>query len=208
MTEHVPFPQPFVVRLDRATVIAKRAGARRANRVSLGISIVGGVILLALGVLSLAWALTSDGSLVLGLIGVAGLAFLGGAVAQARVLRRARPWYEATDLPDEIIRMTPDGMQLGSESAAEPVWLPWPAVAGFRYGQSFGQPILTLLLTPGVTPATPGVRGLDQPEVASAFGPGRRRRGIFYGLAALDQSVEAIDAAMRSFTNGRAGVLR
>lgn len=208
MTQPAPSPEPFVVHLDRATVLAKRRGARSANRVSLGVSVIGGLILVAIAALALRWAVTSDGTLAVGLVGLPGLAFLGGAVAQARVLKRAAPWYEATDLPDEVIRMTTDGLLLASEGATEPIWLPWPTVAGFRYSRSLGQPILTLLLTPGVTPSTPGVRGLDQPAVARAFGSGNRSRGIFYGLPALDQNAGAIDAAMRTFTAGRAGVVR
>src|SRR5690606_26879502 len=154
-------------------------------------SLVGGLLLLGIGIAGLLGRSTG-----LGLVGVAGIAMLAATIAQGRVLKRAELWYAAAHLPDEALRMTSDGLLLGAEGATEPVFLPWSAVAGFRAGQAAGQPTLTLLLTPGVTPSTPGVRGLDQPAVVRAFAPAQRGRGIFYSVAALDRGVEEIDAAL------------
>lgn len=205
MNEPAPSVDPFIVRIDRDVVRAKRAVSRRASVVGVVAMLIGGLVIVGLAVTLFAGTGSADALM----IGVPGLIFLGGAVAQARVIKRGTPWYEGTELSDEAIRMTPDGMQLRLEDTeAEPVWLPWHTVAGFQLRRPFGQPILSLRLAPGVTAATAGVRGLDQPAVVRAFGPSNRRRGLSYGAAVLDQPVDAIDLAMRSFTDGRSGVGR
>jgi hypothetical protein len=61
-------------------------------------------------------------------------------------------------------------------------------VLGFRRKRKLGQPLLQVAVQPGV----PGLSG---------------RAGV-YSVAALDQPVEAIDQALRYFSNGVATIQR
>lgn len=100
-------------------------------------------------------------------------------------------------------------MELGVERAPAPVVLPWSAVVGFRRKRTFGRQTLQVVVQPGVTAASPGVSGLDQPAVRALLRPSRRvKTAGLYSVASLDQPVEAIDQALRYFSNGVAAVAR
>ncbi|TWD82367.1 hypothetical protein FB561_3497 [Kribbella amoyensis] len=195
----------FVVGLDRSEVLRRRASVRRTR-------LVGGVVVIAfsaVGVgLSVELMVLLGDSWPVGLLMMA--AFVLPVVAAVRGLwtnATMKRWYAAADVPPFALRMTAASLELGVEGAQRPLVVPWEAVRGFRRRLRFGQPILEVELRPGIQPITPGVTGLEQPAVQKMVRPSRLTKGAgLYGIASLDQPVEAIDQALRYFSRGGVGV--
>ncbi|MEU4195181.1 hypothetical protein AB0E69_25000 [Kribbella sp. NPDC026611] len=199
--------ESFVVGLNREEVLRRRATVRRTRLIGGGITLT--MTAIGLG-LSIVLTIMLGDYWMIGLLMIASMVILGSSGIQAlRQGTKLKRWYDATDLPPYALRMTPAALELGVEGAPAPVVLPWPAVVGLRYQRKFGQPILEVVLQPGVTPASPGVTGLDQPAARATLQPSKWiKTAGFYGVASLDQSVEAIDQALRHFSNGVAAVAR
>lgn len=199
--------ESFVVGLKRDEVLRRRGAVRRVRMIGGAI-----VVFLTLIGLTLAVALTNllgDAWYIGVLMIVALLLPLTSVIRSFKQGAALKRWYAATDLPPYAMRMTPAALELGIEGAPAPVVLPWPAVIGFRHERRLGQPVLLALLQPGVTPTSPGVSGLDQPAAQATLQPGKwvKTAGM-YGVPSLDQPVEAIDQALRHFSNGTAAVAR
>jgi hypothetical protein len=100
--------------------------------------------------------------------------------------------------------MSPAALELGVEGALAPVVLPWQAVQGFQLRRRYGQQTLEVVLHPNVSPTSPGITGLDQPAAQASLQPGKWLKSAgFYGVASLDQPVDAIDQALRYFSSGQ-----
>ncbi|WP_405056453.1 hypothetical protein OG474_27390 [Kribbella sp. NBC_01505] len=197
--------ESFVVGLNRAEVLRRRATVRRTRQIGGAVTLVLSGIGLGLAV---ALTLMLGDYWAIGLLMIASMLIL--VVSSVRGLQtgaKVKRWYDATDLPPYALRMTPATLELGVEGAPAPVVLPWPAVRGLRHRRLLGQPILELVLQPGVTPTSPGVQGLDQPAALATLTPGKWVKSAgFYGVASLDQPVAAIDQALRYFSRGTAAI--
>ncbi|TCC35972.1 hypothetical protein [Kribbella speibonae] len=199
--------ESFVVGLRRDEMLRRRSTVRRVRMISGGITLLISMAGLALSI----WlTFRLDGSWAMGAMMIACMVFLFGSslvpFVQSGKLKR---WYAGADLPPYALRMTAGGLELGVEGAPAPVVLPWPAVVGFRRKRKLGQPLLQVVVQPGVTAGSPGVSGLDQPVVQALLRRSRRvKTAGVYSVASLDQPVEAIDQALRYFSNGVAAVAR
>jgi hypothetical protein len=197
----------FVVGLKRDVVLRSRARVRRIQTISGGFTLL--ISVLGLG-LSIALTLRMGDMWIAGMLMIASMLFLCGSSLVPFVRwGKLKRWSAGTDLPPYALRMTAAALELGVEGASAPVVLPWPAVVGFRRTRKLGQPLLQVVVQPGVTAASPGVSGLDQPAVRALLRRGRRvKTAGLYSVASLDQPVEAIDQALRHFSNGVAAVAR
>ncbi|MET9268345.1 hypothetical protein [Kribbella sp. NPDC003557] len=195
--------ESFVVGLRHDEVLRRRAVVRRVR-------LIGGAIVVvttSVGLVLSVWLMILLGDAwYIGLLMIASLLLPLVSVIQSF---RQQRWYAGADLPPYAMRMTPAALELGVEGAPAPVVLPWPAVSGFRQERRAGQPVLRVLLRRGVTPTSPGVSGLDQPAARATLQPSKFvKNGGLYGVPSLDQPVEAIDQALRYFSNGNAAVVR
>ncbi|TCO26412.1 hypothetical protein EV652_107304 [Kribbella steppae] len=197
--------ESFVVGLNRAEVLRRRAIVRRTRQ-------IGGAVTLFLSAICVGLAI----GLAAGfpeywpfavLIAVSMLPVALPTLKSLNASAQLKRWYDANDLPPFAFRMTPAALELGVEGAPAPVVLPWPAVIGLRQQRKFGQPILEVVLQQGVTPTSPGVSGLDQPAARATLQPSKWiKTAGFYGVASLDQPVEAMDQALRHFSQGQAAL--
>jgi len=199
--------ESFVVGLKRDEMLRRRARVRRLR-------LVGGAFTLLLSTLGLGLSIaltTRMGDMwIAGVLMIASMLFLfASSLVPFVQWGKLKRWYAGTDLPPYALRMTTAALELGVEGAPAPVVLPWPAVVGFRRKRKLGQPLLQVVVQPGVTAASPGVSGLDQPAVRALLRRSRRvKTAGIYSVASLDQPVEAIDQALRYFSNGVAAVAR
>jgi hypothetical protein len=193
----------FVVELDRGVVVRARRWVTLALAVSAAIN-----LLMAAGVTAGIVLLVVSGgptsSLLLGLVlGLALMLVASGGHTYVR-LRRLRRRWGGHDLPDAAMRISRAGVQLYTDAVPRPVFLPWHTVAGFHLGNAGGRATLVLDLAPGVSADTPGISGLEHPEVQRAL---RRRRfhpqGLQYALRVLRQPLPAIDQALAYYSGGR-----
>ncbi|GLY92353.1 hypothetical protein [Actinoallomurus iriomotensis] len=186
----------FVVEADPDAVARTRAALLRSKRGSAWSSAVGGCLILGIAIGATAIAGFGLVSLPMAGVGVAGLILVADARRQFTAVRRMRATWTAIGVPPEVLLLSPAGLRFRVDIAPEPCFLPWSKVAkvGLRGGRS-----LTVALAPGVTAATPGVSGLDQPEVRRAL----RRRELRFPLSSLRRPPEEIDRALTAFTAGR-----
>ncbi len=197
--------ESFTVGLNHQEVLRRRARVRRTR-------MIGGSVVLLMSAIGLGLAAVL--ATILGqywpfalLMGASFLLMAVPTVKAMMVSEELRRWYDASGLPPYAMRMTPAALELGVEGASAPVVLPWPAVSGLEVKGKFGQPVLEVLLQPGVTPTSPGVFGLDHPAAKAALGPSKWIKSAgFYGVASLDQPVEAIAQALHHFSQGQAAL--
>ncbi|WP_328996322.1 hypothetical protein OG394_16885 [Kribbella sp. NBC_01245] len=196
----------FVVGLDRDTVLRRREVVHKIQWVGGWVSAILAAIGVVLAVIFVVYAVfVHPGADMWPFALLMLLSVLPLAVINARSLRLTadrKRWFAAAELPRFAMRMSPSALELGVEGAPAPVVLPWDVVKGFKVRQPFGEPVLEIALNPGVS-------GLDHPAAKAALQPKRMLRSPgFVAVAALDQSVEAIDAALRQFSGGRTAILR
>jgi hypothetical protein len=197
----------FVVGIDRAAVLQRRATVRKVQRRGAWVTLTLGMIGIV-AALSALIAFRGAGLWPFALLLIAAmLPLVASTVLALRLDAERQRWYDANELQPVALRMSPKALELACEGAAYPVVLPWPTVKGFRQEKLFGQYTLELELAPGVGATTAGVRGLDQPAVRSVVKPNPllRPTGLF-PVNALDQPVHVIDQALKHFSGGRAGV--
>jgi hypothetical protein len=194
--------ESFVVGLRTDEVLRRRATVRRTRMI--GGSVV--LFLTAIG-LGLAVALTImlGDYWAIGLLMIFSMLLIAVPSLKAmRVSAALKRWYDASELPPFALRMSPAALELGVEGALAPVVLPWQAVQGFQLRRRYGQQTLEVVLHPNVSPTSPGITGLDQPAAQASLQPGKWLKSAgFYGVASLDQPVDAIDQALRYFSSGQ-----
>jgi hypothetical protein len=201
--------QPFVVGVDRDTVLRRREVVRTVER-------RGGWVTAGLGAFGIAAAIYAliafpgSGMWPFALLLILAMVPLVlSTLLVYRVQADRQTWYDANELPPVAMRISAKGLELACDGAAYPVVLPWPTVRGFTQHKLLGQYMLDIALERGVSATTAGVRGLDQPSVRSVVKPNPllRPTGMFL-IKALDQPVHVIDEALQHFSNGKAGVQR
>jgi hypothetical protein len=198
-----------VVGIDRDAVLRRREVVRTVERRGAWVTAVLGVVgIAAAGYGLIAFRGAGMWPFALLLI-VAMIPLLLSTVLVFRLQAARQVWYDANELPPVAMRISARGLELACDGAAYPVVLPWPTVRGFTQHKLLGQYMLDLALVRGVSAATAGVRGLDQPSVRSVVRPNPllRPTGMFL-IKALDQPVHIIDEALRHFSNGTAGIQR
>lgn len=197
--------ESFTVGLNHQEVLRRRATVRRTR-------MIGGSVVLLLSAIGL--GLSAVLASVLGpywpfglLMGASILLTAVPTIKAMMISEELKRWYDASALPQYALRMTPAALELGVEGAPAPVVLPWPTVGGLQVKRKFGQPVLEVVLRPGVTATTPGVLGLDHPAAKAALGSSKWIKSAgFYGVASLDQPVEAIAQALQYFSQGQAAL--
>lgn len=200
----------YVVGLDRAEVLRRRRTVRRTQSFAIWWTVISfGVLLGILVAVAITMGSANGLWFFVALIVVAMIPVVVTTEQSRRRLAASKRWFAAAELPPFAMRMTAQALELGCEGAPEPIVLPWNTVLGFRLRRRFGQQVLELALAPGVTASTAGIRGADQPAASAMLWPPKRTKAAgFYGVASLDQPVEAIDQALRSFTAGRVTIAR
>jgi hypothetical protein len=208
MPEPVPV-QAFTVGIDRTAVLRRRETVRRAQQRSALITAVIGGVGIALAIAAVV-AFRGAGLWPFALLLILSMVPLVLSTVQARRLVAAREhWYAANELPTVAMKVSPKGLELACDGAKLPVILPWTTTRGFKQEKVFGQLVLNLVLAPGASATTAGVRGLDQPAVRAVVRPSPLLKPVgMYGVAALDQPVHVIDQALHHFSTGRAGIAR
>jgi hypothetical protein len=185
-------PEDFVVETDHNVVARTHFTVLRSQRGLARTLAIGGGLLIALGLVAglalFGWPLLIGG-LVLG-----SAACLESARQYAGARRRQAMW---SNIPDESMRLSEDGLLCRFDVAPEPCFLPWRTVEAFDLQ---GGRMLTVRLASGVTVTTSGVRGLRQRAL--------RRSTLRFATAALRQSPEEIDKALAAYTDGRVRVRR
>lgn len=183
----------FVVEVDPDAVARRRAFLLRVKRRSAWSGTAGGGLVVGICVaFILVFGFTAAWPL--GISAVAGVLLIVNARREFAEARRMRATWEAIGIPPDVLRLSPDGLRCRLDTVPEPCFLPWSGVARVHRHAW----LLTVVLAPGVTAATPGVRGLDQPQVRRAL----RRRRLRLFVSSPHQSPEEIDRAIAAFTAG------
>lgn len=199
-------PQEYVVGLDHTVVLAARRRMLAAVRASAWAGTIGGALILLLAA-GLAGFLGGSALLVASFIAVPGVILLVSERRQFARLRELRATWNAHRIPDVAMRMSPQGLTLSIDVAAEHVFLPWAAVAGFQVRPYRGKRMLMLDLAPGVGPRSPGVEGLDHPDVQRVLTQEvLGLRGIRFAEETLTRPISDIDQAAAYLTQGRVRV--
>ncbi len=185
----------FVVETDPDAVARARAVVLRARRVSAWSGAVGGGLIIGIAVAGVAAVGLSTGWPMLGM-GVAGVILVADSRRHFAAARRTAAMWAAVGVPPEAMRLSAEGLTCRVDLAPRPCFLPWSSVDACRLR---GGRTLAVRLAPGVTAATPGVAGLDQPEVRRAL----RRRELWFLVGSLRRPPEEIDQALAAFTAGR-----
>ncbi|MBF9073541.1 hypothetical protein [Streptacidiphilus fuscans] len=192
----------YVVEVDTESVARARRATIRALNISAWTGVVGGGIICAIPFaagITLGWRNSS--ALLLFLL--PGLILASSSSRQFTAARRLRRTWAADGIPPVAMRISATGLSCTFSTA--PLFLPWPALAGLRVNhQARGGPVIVLDLADGVTAATPGVVGLDHPDIQRAL---RSKvlgmRGLWLSVRTLRRPLPEIDAALAHFTNGR-----
>lgn len=129
---------------------------------------------------------------------------LAGTVPRCRRLNRIRRWSLWT--PDVAMRLTADGLRIGTDGVTTVASYPWHLVQALRCRTVHGELRLVVELLPGVTPdlaLTIGVEEVDPvPRFWRAFG----RRGPRFVADTLAVPLPVLDTAVRHYSAGRVGV--
>ncbi|MEV6772299.1 hypothetical protein AB0N05_27075 [Nocardia sp. NPDC051030] len=129
-------------------------------------------------------------------------------VRDLRRLRRQRESLRAAALPEVAMRLSANGLAVGTDAGPDSVFLPWDTVRGLRLHSWLRQELLVIDLFPEVTADTPGVRGLDREDIQAILRtPVHGTTGLRTATKVLTQPVSAIDEAAAHFTGGRVRVL-
>ncbi|MQA97168.1 MAG: hypothetical protein GEV11_21935 [Streptosporangiales bacterium] len=199
--------QEYVVEVDQDVVAAARVRTLRLLRISAWTGVVGGGLILVLAGVMAALAtgpLGGTGFMLAALMAVPGVILLASERKKFARIRELQATWERYGLPDVAMRMSAQGLRISVDTAPDHVFLPWLAVAGFHVRTWRGQQLLMLGLAPGVTPASPGVIGLDHPDVQRVLS---RKvlgvKGLRFAVPTLRRPLPEIDQAAAYFTQGR-----
>jgi hypothetical protein len=149
----------FVVEVDQDAVRRARKWTLRALTVSAWTQLVAAGIIAGLS----AWLLTIAGSV--GLMEAVPAVLLGASGARSlHNLRNLRAAWAGGVAP-VAMRLSHAELRLSIDAAPDSIFLPWPTVQGLRLVSQFGQKFLVVDLAPGVESGTPGVTGMEHPDV-------------------------------------------
>jgi len=198
-----PADPEFVVEVDQAKVRAARRRVLRLHGVSAWASLIGAVLIAGLTVPLL--FLGADYVVLWLLFPV--LIFLFDGTRKLSKVRRVRRMFDERGVAPTAMRISGAGLRCGIDAAPDSIFLPWSAVAGFLLRKYFGREILVLVMMPGVGPGTPGVEGLNHPDVKAVLG--RKVHGVVgprFAVAVLRRSVPEISQALFHYSGGRVWV--
>ncbi|MFD8095036.1 hypothetical protein [Streptomyces malaysiensis] len=198
--------QEYIVTSDPEAVARVRASLLRTLPVAAWAGVASAVVIVSAVALVL-FALGHSASRLWVLVFAWPAAFLGyDARRRFADIRRLKRTWAAKEVSPVAMRLSAEGLRCAIDSAPEPVFLPWSAIAQVRVtGQ--GLSTVRVDLAPGASATTPGVSGLEQPEarmrMRRAWNGGMRLRFTVY---ALRQPISEIDQALGHFSNGRIGI--
>ncbi|WP_150112914.1 hypothetical protein [Streptomyces violaceusniger] len=196
----------YIVTSDPEAVARVRASLLRTLPVAAWAGVAGAVLIASVVVLLLLSLGSSASQLwVLAFAWPAAFLFYDARCRFAAIRRLKRTWA-VKEVSPVAMHLSAEGLLCAIDSAPEPVFLPWSAIARVRVtGQ--GLSAVRVDLTPGVSATTPGVSGLHQPEarmrMRRTWKGGARLRFAVY---ALRQPISEIDQALGHFSNGRIGI--
>ncbi len=194
----------YLVETDRDAVARARTTVRRTLLVTAWVTAVGAGLIIGLTL----WQTTrvDEGmrwSLAL-LSAVPGLGFATVAGRQFLAVRRLQEGWQANGILPVAARISAAGFRCGVEGAPDSVFLPWHALTGLRLMNLRGGRALVLELAPGVDRSTPGVIGLDHPDVQRALNSKvLGASGLRFAVSTLRQPLGEIDRAPAHYTGGR-----
>jgi hypothetical protein len=192
----------FVVEVDQDAVKRARTTMLRAMTVSAWVSLVGAAIIAGLTAVLLRLA----GPVVL-LNAVAALLLATSGTRTLRNLRNLRAVWADLGVAPVAMRLSGTGLRLSIDAAPDSIFLPWSTVQGFRLVRRGGHRVLVVDLAPGIGVGSPGVTGLEHPDVQRVL---NRKvlgvKGLRTAVAVLNQPVSAIDQALAHYTGGRVRV--
>jgi hypothetical protein len=190
----------YVVEIDQDKLLKARRRVLRSLTAAGVTGLVGAGLILALAG---GFALSLDAPVLL--LNHHPAVILGaGGLGNLRRVRKLRAHWTQLPPPPVAMRLSERGLRMSIDAAPESVFLPWPAVVGFRRKRRLGRVQLVLDVAPGTSAATPGAEGLDHPDVQRVL---RRRvqgmKGLRTSVRILRQPVGEIDAALAHFSGGR-----
>ncbi len=189
--------------VDQEAVVRARVRTLRLMRVAAWTNLISAAVVV--GLVGMGAAIAYSTPLLILLFPAVTLAFSGNYVLWS--IGRTRRTWETTGISPLAFRMSPAGLRCSIDAAPDSIFLPWNAVVGFRLRRWRGGPRLILDLMPGVTPTTPGVQGLEHPDVQRILHKKvHGTKGLRYAISTLRQPVAAIDQALASFSGGRVRV--
>ena len=194
----------YVVGADESAALRMRAETlgtlERWTSISVGVAVFAPCLALLLVVGGGGWV--SDATRLASVV-VAAVVTPAGAIAARRGIEQARRFADAPGAGSVAMRLTGHGVRCGTDMAPDSIFLPWAVVTGARREDVRGLDLLILEVDPAPT-GTPGVDGLDTPEVQRMLRPKPRGLGgIGFATSVLRRPVAEIDEALGRFTDGR-----
>jgi hypothetical protein len=129
---------------------------------------------------------------------------VAGSVPRWRRLNRIKRWSLAT--PDFAMRLTADGLRIGTDGMTTVASYPWHLVQALRYRKLHGELRLVVELLPGVTPNLALTIGVEEVDPVPRFWRAVGRRGPRFVADTLAIPPPVLDAAVRHYSGGRVGV--
>ena len=193
----------FVVEVDQAKLLRAQRRVLRLQSSSAWVSLVGSAMIAGLSVP----LLYLSAYYLVPLMLLPALLFSYDGIRKLRRIRRARQLLGERGTASVAMRISAAGLRCGIDAVSDWIVLPWSALAGVRLHTYFGRQSLVLELAPGVGIDTPGVEGLDHPDVRAVL----RRRvhgaiGPRYAVGVLRRSVPEISQALFHYSGGRVWV--
>ncbi len=192
----------FTVEVDQDAVRRARTTTLRALTSSAWVTLVGAGVIAGLTVVLVSLAGP------VGLVNAVPAVLLGASGTRSlRKVRELRALWAAQGVTPVAMRMSPAGLRLSIDAAPDSIFLPWAAVQGMRLVSRLGRQILVVDLAPGVGPGSPGVTGLEHPDVQRVLNHKVMGvKGLRTAVRVLRQPVPAIDQALAGYTGGRVRV--
>ncbi|WP_144122810.1 hypothetical protein [Catellatospora sichuanensis] len=192
----------FTVEVDRDAVIRARITTLRAMTISAWVSLAGAGMIAGLAAVLVAIAGP------IGLVNVLPAVLFGVSGARTlRNVRELRALWAGQGVAPVAMRLSEAGLRLSIDAAPDSIFLPWAAVQGLRLVSRLGRQVLVVDLAPGVGPGSPGVTGLEHPDVQRVLtNKVLGVKGLRTAVRVLRQPVSAIDQALAGYTAGRVRV--
>ncbi|MBL1078910.1 hypothetical protein JK358_31350 [Nocardia sp. 2] len=202
-------PAEFVVGIRAEEVSRSRRWVVRMLGLGAAVYLVVGAVVIGFsGVIVVVGGSGLGNAVTATMTSVTGILVLSQAVAQWRRRGRVRAIWANTATPPAAMRLSASGIRMSLDDAPDSVFLPWETVLRLRVHRFLRRSLLVVDLVPGVYAGTPGVAGLDHPDVLRVLsGPVHGTRGLRTAVQILDRPLAEIDSAAAHFTAGRVRVV-
>jgi hypothetical protein len=199
-----PEESEFIAEIDREAVLSARRRTLRTLRASAWVQMAGSALFVVIAALTAMHVPSGAAWKVTWLVLLPGPILWIRSWRQYAAVRHLEGTWNTMGVPAVAMRMSAHGLRCSIDAAPDHLFLPWSAITGFRLRTWRGQQILVLELAPGLKAGTPGVSGLDHPDVQrvlhhKVFGV----QGLRFAVSTLRQPLEEIDRALAHFTQGR-----